>query len=105
MINTDEYTEFVEGKIITEGKDRLFENFIGLTEELGEVASLVKRYLRDGTPISKDKLKAELGDVTFYTVAFGNCFDISLTDIINSNVEKLNSRAARGKIKGSGDNR
>ena len=51
MINTDEYTEFVEGKIITEGRDRLFENFIGLTEELGEVASLIKRYLRDGTSI------------------------------------------------------
>jgi len=46
MISTDEYTEFVEGKIITEGRDRLFENFIGLTEELGEVASLENKRIR-----------------------------------------------------------
>jgi len=100
-----DYADWVEGKIITSPEERLQEHFYGLIEELGEVSSILKRHIRDGTPIDKDKLTLELGDTTFYLIATCNALDISLVNVIERNIEKLNSRQARNKIKGSGDNR
>ncbi len=104
-IGFKEYADWVEGKIITSPEERLQENFYGLVEELGEVSSILKRYIRDGTPIDKNKLTLELGDTQFYLTSLGNSLDIPLVDVIEKNVQKLDSRQARNKIKGSGDNR
>jgi NTP pyrophosphatase (non-canonical NTP hydrolase) len=104
-IGFKEYADWVEGKIITSPEERLQENFYGLVEELGEVSSILKRYIRDGTPIDTNKLTLELGDTQFYLTSLGNSLNISLVDVIEKNVQKLDSRQARNKIKGSGDNR
>ena len=47
----------------------------------------------------------ELGDVVFYATALANYFNSDLTEVLQVNMDKLNSRAKRGVIKGSGDNR
>ena len=61
--------------------------------------------LRDSNRISPDEIVKELGDVVFYATALANYFHSDLTEVLQTNMDKLNSRARRGVIKGSGDNR
>lgn len=104
-MNTQDYSYWVEGKIVTEGQTRLIENTLGLMGETGEIAEKIKKMLRDDTKVSKDDIIKELGDVAFYMTAIANYFDSSLTDVLDVNVAKLDDRSKRGVIRGSGDNR
>jgi len=101
----DAYNEWVEGMILTKGKDRLVENTLGLVGEAGEVAEKVKKLIRDASKFNNEEIAKELGDVLFYTVALGNIYGYTLQELIDLNTEKLNSRKDRGTLKGSGDNR
>tara|TARA_Y100001968_G_scaffold117532_1_gene106992 strand:- start:361 stop:690 length:330 start_codon:yes stop_codon:yes gene_type:complete len=82
---------------------------LGLMGEAGEVAEKVKKVLRDKNGIfdeqSKIALKKELGDVLWYLSNLCTEFNFNLDDVAIQNLEKLKSRAARGRISGSGDNR
>ena len=104
-VNTQDYSYWVEGKIVTEGETRLVENTLGLVGEAGEVAEKIKKLLRDNTKVSPEDIVLELGDITFYVTSIANYFHSDLTEVIQANMDKLNSRARRGVIKGSGDNR
>lgn len=100
----EDYQDFVESVILTEGPNRLAENALGLVGESGEVAEKVKKYFR-GDGINHEEVKKELGDAFFYMVALANYFDFNFYDIIHLNREKLESRRDRGVLRGSGDNR
>ena len=82
---------------------------LGLVGEAGEVAEKVKKVIRDKKGLfdneSKKGLKKELGDVLWYVSNLCTEFNFSLDDIALQNLEKLNLRAAEGKISGSGDDR
>lgn len=104
-ITTKQYSRWVEGKIVTEGNDRLVENVLGLVGEAGEVAEKVKKKIRDGTKVAPMDIIKEIGDVVFYCTALANHVGYDLTTVIEINVVKLNDRKARGVIRGSGDNR
>jgi NTP pyrophosphatase (non-canonical NTP hydrolase) len=91
---------------------------LGLTEEAGEVAGKVAKYIRDvpknpdGTPVDpqhlcdlQQNLKKELGDVLWMISAIASDTGLTLQDIAQHNIDKLTDRANRGVIKGSGDNR
>jgi NTP pyrophosphatase (non-canonical NTP hydrolase) len=100
----DMYSQFVEDKMLTKGRERLIENALGLTGEAGEVSEKIKKLFRDNR-IDDDAVLKELGDVLFYTVALSNIFGGSLVKIIELNMEKLNARVKNGTLQGSGDNR
>lgn len=100
----DMYSQFVEDKMITKGRERLIENALGLTGEAGEVSEKIKKLFRDNR-VDDDAVLKELGDVLFYTVALSNIFGGSLIKIIELNMEKLNARVKNGTLQGSGDNR
>jgi NTP pyrophosphatase (non-canonical NTP hydrolase) len=82
---------------------------LGLCGEAGEVADKVKKVLRDqgGTfsPEVREALKLELGDVLWYVAQLSSELGFELSDIAESNLNKLASRAARNVIAGSGDHR
>jgi len=99
------YANFVEDKIFTNKDQRLVENTLGLVGEAGEVAEKVKKLIRDKSKISRKDILLELGDVTFYAQSLATYFKSDLQEIIEMNVAKLSGRAARGTLKGSGDNR
>tara|TARA_R110002167_G_scaffold14595_3_gene58970 strand:+ start:1639 stop:2010 length:372 start_codon:yes stop_codon:yes gene_type:complete len=99
-----EYSYFVESMIVTKPEDRLMENLLGLSEEVGELLGKVKRMLRDGT-FDRDAILNENGDILYYNVSIANFFDSNLQELIEINMDKLKDRAKRGVIKGSGDNR
>ena len=99
------YSLWVENKIMTSGDDRLVENTLGLVGEAGEVAEKVKKIIRDKSRFSKDEIIKELGDVVFYVTALANYYGSDLQAVIDMNIEKLDGRASRGTLHGSGDNR
>lgn len=80
---------------------------MGLLEEAGEVAGVFKRLIRGDydEDIASSKLHAELGDVLWYLgqIALDNGWKLS--EVANSNLDKLDSRKLRGVLKGTGDER
>jgi NTP pyrophosphatase (non-canonical NTP hydrolase) len=96
-------------------KDKAFSYLIlGLTSEAGEIAGKYKKVIRDyvshedledmGTEWKKDFL-SELGDVLWYVSRIADELGVSLSEIAERNISKLQDRKSRGVIKGSGDNR
>ena len=82
---------------------------LGLVGESGEVAEKVKKVMRDKNGVFDQEtlmgLKKELGDVLWYVSNICSEFNMSLDDIAEENLNKLEKRSLEGKIKGSGDNR
>lgn len=80
-----------------------------LAGEAGEVAEKVGKLIRDKGGVVDDEfrlaIKKELGDVLWYVAAMSFEMGFTLEDVANTNIEKLQSRHARGKIQGSGDDR
>lgn len=82
---------------------------LGLNGEAGEAAEQWKKALRDdGGKLTEERRKAvlkELGDVLWYVTACATEAGFSLREVAEANLAKLNDRAARGKLGGSGDER
>lgn len=74
---------------------------IGLVEEAGEVAGLMKRQLRKNSTVgdlersSNEHWIEELGDVLWYLTAIASAHGIPLDTIWEANVKKLEERYGR----------
>ena len=82
---------------------------LGLTGEAGEVADKVKKVIRDREGVfdadTREAIKLELGDVLWYVAQLSSELGYDLNEVAEANLQKLSSRAARGRIGGSGDQR
>lgn len=85
---------------------------LGLNGEAGEVAEIIKKLIRDcenlnehDMLIAKDKICKEVGDVLWYLSAICCEFDLTFNEVAQTNINKLQSRKNRNKLKGSGDDR
>lgn len=80
---------------------------LGLAGEAGEVANKVKKVIRDNkgkfTPELKLKIADEVGDVLWYAATLSHELGFNLEEIARMNKKKLDDRAKRGTISGSGD--
>ena len=108
-ITLEEYQEFVETTWIREDTPQAEELriFYGLIGEIGEIAELNKKFMRDGGDPEqwRENIIKEFGDALYYFAKLANFFDIDLDDVLVTNVLKLTSRKDRGVIGGSGDDR
>ena len=77
--------------------------------EAGEIQGKIKKVLRDDHgAISDDRrgeIVAELGDLLWYLARLAAELDMPLSAVAQHNLDKLSSRAARGTLQGSGDQR
>lgn len=73
------------------------------------MADKVKKVLRDQDGVfdesAREAIKLELGDVLWYIAQLSMELGYDLEDVAAANLAKLSSRAARGRISGSGDQR
>ena len=80
-----------------------------MTGEAGEVADKVKKVIRDRGGVfdadTREAIKLELGDVLWYVAQLASELGYDLDEVAEANLQKLSSRAARGRIGGSGDQR
>lgn len=109
-MNFDEYQKECRKTAVypTIGQKFVYPVF-GLLGEAGEVAEKIKKIFRDEegklTPEKREELKKELGDVLWYLAQVSTELGLKLSDVAQTNIEKLNSRQKRNKLHGSGDNR
>jgi NTP pyrophosphatase (non-canonical NTP hydrolase) len=78
---------------------------MGLGGEAGEAIELIKKHLRDGTPIDIKHLVLELGDVVLVVALIAAHFEISMSEMVLATKMKIKGRIARGTLRGSGDDR
>jgi NTP pyrophosphatase (non-canonical NTP hydrolase) len=105
MTNIDEYQ--VKSTTFRVPSSTREERVFGLLEESGELAGVFKRLFRGDYDIdvASQKLAGELGDILWYVANIAADNGWKLSDILQANLEKLESRQLRGKIMGSGDDR
>lgn len=109
-MNFDEYQEEA-GKtaVFPDDVPPLFYNAGGICDEAGEVMGVVKKYYRDRNALNltldKEKLTKELGDTLWYLSQAARVAGIPLSEVANSNIEKLRRRRERNTIHGEGDER
>ena len=108
-MNIEDYQTQASKTAIYNDADIIIYPALGLLSEAGEVAGKVKKVLRDKNghfdPTEREKIADEVGDVLWYIAALCTDLGIGMEIIAQRNLDKLNSRMARGVIKGSGDNR
>lgn len=73
-------------------KDEVLNWVIGLAEEAGEVASILKHGYWAGEEIDRERVAEELGDELWYLAALATTFGLELSEIAERNLEKLNKR-------------
>ena len=120
---TAEYDAFVEERWLENPDPNvdLAHAALGLSGEVGEaeecfamihrsqarIHEKIKKSFRGDTFSSDYRISIikELGDALFYLTRLAHLHDATLEEVIDANYVKLSSRAERGVIKGSGDNR
>jgi NTP pyrophosphatase (non-canonical NTP hydrolase) len=107
--NIDDYQQKIEQFVIYPREHAYNYLSLGLASEAGEVASIVKKVIRDSAGAFSDDAKLallkELGDVVWYVAAFASEIGVDMSEILAENYYKLEFRAQRGVLGGSGDNR
>ena len=79
--------------------------YAGLAGEVGEVCSLYAKSVRDGGGDIHNHLAKELGDVLWFVAGIASLYGMSLADVAEMNIDKLEDRRQRNVIQGSGDER
>jgi NTP pyrophosphatase (non-canonical NTP hydrolase) len=69
---------------------------LGLAGEAGEVADLLKKTHGHGKPYDADKMLKELGDVLWYLANLADAHGFTLSQVAQTNVDKLRARHPNG---------
>ena len=118
MLDVNDYQNFVNGLLSPATRDAtafqervkeltdsgvsvqmLLTAAVGLPGEAGEVSDLIKKVVFQGKPYTDDirnKLIDEMGDVAWYLALACSSVGVTMEDILERNVEKLQSRYPGG---------
>lgn len=81
---------------------RLEGHALGLAGETGEICDMVKKALYHKVPYDLDAMKKELGDLLWYLTAVASDHGFKLSDVAETNVQKLRKRYPSGFVAGGG---
>ena len=79
--------------------ERVLTAAIGISAEGGEFAEIVKKCIFQGKPMDDDAqyhMKRELGDIMWYIAQACIALSISLEDVLDTNIQKLEARYPDG---------
>jgi NTP pyrophosphatase (non-canonical NTP hydrolase) len=79
--------------------ERILTAALGICAEGGEFTEVIKKCVFQGKPMdeqAKYHLKRELGDILFYVAQACIALGISMDDVIETNIEKLEARYPGG---------
>lgn len=82
-------------RIYTHNASRFLHSIIGMSAELGEIASLAQKMLYYGTATKTEvvqKLVYEYGDLLWYVDQSLRCWGFTLEDVLELNIRKLQKR-------------
>lgn len=65
---------------------------LGLSGEVGELNDHIKKWLFHGHKLDRDYIKLEFGDILWYLALFMVQQKLTMTEVIEANIEKLNAR-------------
>lgn len=85
----------------TDKKDEVMNWLVGLTEEVGELASLFKHQYYGGEQLSKEEVAKEAGDVLWYLSALCTVLNLNLDAVADLNMSKLRHRFVRDEFDNS----
>ena len=97
QLTLDEYqvlalrTQSEEGK-----KDPFLNALLGIMGELGEIAEIEKKYRYQGHPKLYNQLKEEAGDLLWYMAVLADSLYLTLGEIAQANIVKLETRYPDG---------
>ena len=119
-VDTEKYLEFVKGVTSAPSLDwpvcaarlselevnganvtQLMTAALGLTAESGEFTEVVKKIVLQGKPYNEENvfhMKRELGDICWYLAQACMALDTTFDEVIEMNVEKLESRYPGGSF-------
>ena len=96
-MNADKYQELaMRTKNSPTRTKALITGALGLTGEAGEVADHIKKWYDQGHDLQVDKIINELGDVCWYVALMATTIDVSLSQVLEQNIEKLRKRFPNG---------
>ena len=120
QIDFKRYAEFVDAVTSDESKDfvamsdrlveldrqginieRLLTGAVGLSAEAGELMEIVKKLIFQGKPVNEETIfhmKRELGDVMWYVMQVLMSLGVSIEEVVEMNVEKLQKRYPGGEF-------
>lgn len=105
----DEYQKIARSTAVYDNDLGIIYTALGLAGEAGEVVEHIKKMVRDSnripTPERRDAIRKELGDVLWYVANMASDLEISLDDVVQTNIAKITDRKTRGVVHGAGDDR
>ena len=107
-VTSDASTNFVDfadriGELDREGAniERLLTSGVGINAEGGEFLEIIKKMIFQGKPwndANKHHLVTELGDLMWYVTQACMALDVSMEDVVATNVKKLEKRYPGGSF-------
>ena len=106
-MNFNDYQKIARSTAVYPEEYKVIYPTLGLCGEAGEVAEKVKKIVRGDDRLNNvtSSIVMELGDVLWYVSALADDLGITLEQVAQWNVDKLQRRMQLNKIKGDGDNR
>jgi len=106
QVTSDASTNFVDfadriGELDREGAniERLLTSGVGINAEGGEFLEIIKKMVFQGKPWNEDNrdhLIIELGDIMWYVAQATQALDISMEEVLDTNIRKLSKRYPDG---------
>ena len=105
-VTSDASTNFVDfadriGELDREGAniERLLTSGVGINAEGGEFLEIIKKMVFQGKPWNEDNrehLIIELGDIMWYVAQATQALEISMEEVLDTNIRKLSKRYPDG---------
>ena len=106
QVTSDASTNFVDfadriGELDRQGAniERLLTSGVGINAEGGEFLEIIKKMIFQGKPWNEDNrehLIIELGDIMWYVAQATQALEISMEEVLDTNIRKLSKRYPEG---------